>query len=446
PGELVGALLHGEIFDDPLLDLLQAEVIVVENLLGKLEVLLDLGLLVPRDRQEPVEVVAHHSGFRRHRRHLPELLELVRRLLARLLRELGLLDLVFDLGQLVLALLVAELLLDRLHLLVKKKLALGLLHLAFDAGADALVDLQHRNLAVDQAEALREPAGDRRGLQDRLPVGNLEGQVRGHGVGERGIVLDLLDDADHLGRHPLVELRVALEVIGDRAREGLRFDAFTHRVAQRDRLGLVILAAIGVLDQFGALSALDQYLDRAVGEPKQLRHARKRANLVDRLRCRIVVGRVLLGGEQDEGVGPHRLLEREDRLLASDEEGHDRVRKYDNVAQRQHRIGPGLTGNEWWSRLSAGHGPKSVLLSLCLLKTSSAAEILVITDPNADRNKIEISSLYSDEKIPCSLPKISCSLQKISLLVPPGAPILSRPGFISLHGPSESRTSGTTKP
>jgi hypothetical protein len=42
--------------------------------------------------------------------------------------------------------------------------------------------------------------------------------VRGHGVGELGIVLDLLDDADHLGRHPLVELRVALELIGDRAR------------------------------------------------------------------------------------------------------------------------------------------------------------------------------------------------------------------------------------
>jgi hypothetical protein len=84
--------------------------------------------------------------------------------------------------------------------------------------------------------------------------------------------------------------------------------------------------------------------------------------------------------------------------------------------------------------------------AVCLLKTSSAAEILVITDPNANRNKIEISTLYSDEKIPCSLPKIPCSLQKISLLVPPGDPILSRPGFISLHGPSESRTSGTTKP
>src|SRR5258706_14212385 len=33
PGQLVGTLLDGEVFDDPLLDLLQAEVIVVENLL-----------------------------------------------------------------------------------------------------------------------------------------------------------------------------------------------------------------------------------------------------------------------------------------------------------------------------------------------------------------------------------------------------------------------------
>src|SRR5262245_18556206 len=162
------------------------------------------------------------------------------------------------------------------------------------------------------------------------------------------LVFDLLDDADHLGRHPLVELRVALEVIGDRAREGLGFDALTHRLAQRDRLGLVILAAIRVLDHFGALSALDQDLDGAIGELEQLQHARKRANVVDRLRCRIVVGHVLLGGEQDEGVGPHHLLEREDRLLASDEEGHDHVRKYDGVAQWQHRIGSGFTWRKQW--------------------------------------------------------------------------------------------------
>src|ERR1019366_4502927 len=34
PGQLVGALLHGEILDDAFLDLLRAIVVVIENLLG----------------------------------------------------------------------------------------------------------------------------------------------------------------------------------------------------------------------------------------------------------------------------------------------------------------------------------------------------------------------------------------------------------------------------
>src|SRR2546430_11489669 len=82
----------------------------------------------------------------------------------------------------------------------------GLPHLPLDAGADALLDLQHRNLGLDQAEHLLQPLGDRRGFQDRLPVGNLEGPVRGPGVGDLGIVLDLLDAPAHLGRYPLSHL------------------------------------------------------------------------------------------------------------------------------------------------------------------------------------------------------------------------------------------------
>ena len=136
--------------------------------------------------------------------------------------------------------------------------------------------------------------------------------MRGDRVGELGIVLDLLDDADYLGRHFLVELHVALELGDGRAREGLRFGALANRVAKHDCLGLVIRAAIGVPDHFRALSALNQYLDGAVGELEQLQHTRKRANLVDGLGRRFVVGRILLGGEQDEGSGPHHPLERED--------------------------------------------------------------------------------------------------------------------------------------
>src|ERR1700732_3992062 len=236
PGQLVGALLGGEIFDDALLDLLDPVMVVVEDLLGVDEIVIDLRLLIPRDRQQPIEVVAHDGAFRRHRRYLPELLELVGRLLARLLRELGLLDLVLDLGELVAAFLAADLFLDRLHLLVEKILALGLVNLPLDAGADALLNLEHGDFTLHQAEHLLQPLSDRRGLQDRLPAGNLEGQVRGDRVSELGIVLDLLDDADYLGRRLLVELHVALELGGGQARLGLRFDALTHRVAERDSL------------------------------------------------------------------------------------------------------------------------------------------------------------------------------------------------------------------
>ena len=69
------------------------------------------------------------------------------------------------------ALVVAEFLLDRLHLLVEVILALGLLHLALDARADALLDLQHRDLALHQPEHLLQALGDRQRLQDALAVG-----------------------------------------------------------------------------------------------------------------------------------------------------------------------------------------------------------------------------------------------------------------------------------
>ena len=197
--------------------------------------------------KQPVEIVAHDGGFRRHRRHLPQLLELVRRLLAGFLGELGLLDLVFELGELVLAFLVAELLLDRLHLLVEVVLALGLLHLPLDAGADALFDLQHGDFALHQAEHLLQALGDDRRLQDPLLVGNLDRQMRGHRVGELGVVLDLLDHADDLGRHLLVELHIALELGDDRARQRLGLDLLADVVGEHDGVGLVIVAAVGVL-------------------------------------------------------------------------------------------------------------------------------------------------------------------------------------------------------
>ena len=89
--------------DDALLDLLQPVMVAVEDLLRERQILLDLGLLVPGNREQPVEIIAHDGRLGRHRRHLAQLFELLPSLLARLLRELGALDLVLDLGELILS-------------------------------------------------------------------------------------------------------------------------------------------------------------------------------------------------------------------------------------------------------------------------------------------------------------------------------------------------------
>ncbi len=204
------------------------------------------------------------------------------RLLAGLLRELGLLDLVLKLGQLILAFLVAEFLLDGLHLLVEVVLALGLLHLALDARADALLDLQHGDFALHQAEHFFQPFGNNRRLQDRLLVGNLHRQMRSNRVGELGVILDLLNDADNLGRHFLVELHIAFELGDHRARHGFGLNRIANGIADHDGISLVIVAAVGVLHHLRSLSALDQHLHGAVGQLEQLQHARERSYLEDR--------------------------------------------------------------------------------------------------------------------------------------------------------------------
>ena len=52
-------------------------------------------------------------------------------------------------------------------------------------------------------------------------------------------------------------------------------------------------------------------------------------------------------------VGFDHLLERADRLLAADEERHDHMWEYDDVAQRQNRIGPSRARHDGlaWLRL-----------------------------------------------------------------------------------------------
>src|SRR5690242_1285272 len=54
---LLHALLYGKVFEDALLDLFEPEMVGVEHLLRAFDVALDLRPVLPRHRQQPVEII-----------------------------------------------------------------------------------------------------------------------------------------------------------------------------------------------------------------------------------------------------------------------------------------------------------------------------------------------------------------------------------------------------
>ncbi len=347
PAQLLRPLLHGEILDDPLLDLLQPVMVVVQHLLGAAQVLLDARLHAPRDRQHPLEIVPHHRRLGRHRRHRLQLLDLGQRLLMRLLGQLRVLDPLFQLGDLVGAVLaVAQLLLDRLHLLVQVIFALGPLHLRLDPRLDLLLDLQDAHLALHQAIDLLQPLGDRQGLQKLLLLLDLDAQMPGHQVGKLRRLAGLADRDDRFLGDVLLDLRIARELLRHRAHQRLHGVAVAHGLGQDLDLGLEVAVILDEVADLHARLALDQHLHGAVRQLQKLQHVGEDAGAVDAIGHRFVHRRVDLRRQQDLLVVLHHRLQRPHRLLAPDEQRHDHVREHDNVAQWKDGMGlAGLLGH-----------------------------------------------------------------------------------------------------
>src|SRR5690606_36806174 len=181
--------------------------------------------------------------------------------------------------------------------------------------------------------------------------------------------------------HLLVELDVDLE--GALHAPDQRFDL---DVGLRDLLNLVDLheeERVGVDEATNprAVSPLQEHLHGAIGEPQQLHDETYRPNRVDVVSARVDRLRALLRSEEDLLFLHHGLVEREDALLAADEELRDHVGENDNVTegQRRQRATPtprlvdGFVFEEHAlsdKRLSAGDGRRE----------SADAGLLVIND------------------------------------------------------------------
>ena len=147
----------------------------------------------------------------------------------------GRLDLLLQIVDLVaLLVLAAQLLLDRLHLLVEVVLLLRLLHLLLDARLDAAVHLELVDLDLEDAGDAVQALERRDDLEQVLLLVHAHDQVRGDGVGELAGVVDV-DGGDHGVVVQVVrQLHVLLEE---------RHDAAHRRTRPRRSVSTLLAAA-----------------------------------------------------------------------------------------------------------------------------------------------------------------------------------------------------------
>ena len=190
--DLVPQLRNRQVLDDPVLDLLEVEVILVEHPPRVVEIEVVVRERAPRQADEPIDVRTDDAVLRGGGRKLLEPRQLTVDGLANVLRQLHLVEAraqLVDLG--LLGVTFAELVLDRLQLLAQEELALPLLHFLLDLRLDLGAELEDLELAVQDCRHLAEPRLHVGELEQVLLLLGLEAQRRGDEIAERARVVDV---------------------------------------------------------------------------------------------------------------------------------------------------------------------------------------------------------------------------------------------------------------
>ena len=308
---LVGCeLVHGEEVEDAFLDLLQAVVVVVEDLGRLLDVDRVLRLLVPRQGEQPFDVVADDARLGVHVVHALEAVELA---VHDLLHALGvaadgeLRAVLGDVGDDVV--LVAELLADDLDLLAQVVVALRLVHLLADLAVDVPLHAQELDLVREVIREQLEAVPDVDALEQVLAHVDLEVQVARYEVGQAPGIVDDGDGDERVGRDALRELDPVLKAVDEGARRDFHIRRGVDRVGVDLGLDLVVILEPVIVADARALLALDEHTDRAAWQLEDLVDHGDCAVVVEVLAPRVVLVGINLADEQDTVVLHHRLLE-----------------------------------------------------------------------------------------------------------------------------------------
>ena len=187
---------HGKVIQDAVFDLLQVVVVGIEDFLGFQNVDFATGGLRPRQRRQPLHVVAGDGIIRRHRRHAGQPAQFFQRFFLDFIRHAGVFNLLLQFFGVARAfILLAQFFLDGLHLLAQVVLALRLLHPVLHFGLDLVAQLLDFELLRQMLVDFFQTHPDVGGFERVLLVGGRERrQRRGDEIHQPARLVDVHGD------------------------------------------------------------------------------------------------------------------------------------------------------------------------------------------------------------------------------------------------------------
>jgi hypothetical protein len=282
-------------------------VVLLEDRRGTIEIELVIRTLAPRKLRDPLQVGANHLGFHGLATGALKAAQLALDLDPGLFGEVQLGQLLAQLLDFAGLVVVAELFLDRLHLLAQEHLALPLAQFLLDLRLDLLLRLEHADLPLHVNEHAPQPLLDTQRLEQALFLGHGEFDVAGNEVGKPSRLLDRIEDLVH---HLFRQSSLFAEF--GRALTSLLVECFERRVRLayrrhflgRHNHGAQETVTLGVLKRRRALLSLKQEL-HSTEAALDLPDAGDNAHRVEDFRRRFV-GVVPLGDGENEPIALQR--------------------------------------------------------------------------------------------------------------------------------------------
>ena len=330
-----------EVFEDAVLSLLESGMVGIQHVLGLWEINDLVGPFRPGQGHQPVEICARHRVLGGSDGHLRQTIELAQRLLLHQLGHASGLDLLQELLRLLgLIVALAELLLNRLHLLAEEVLALVLPDFGLHLRLNFRSELQYFQLLDEDAIQIVHPRADVERFEHfLLDGGRNRRQRRGNEVGEPSRLGDVHRERLQIVREERRQRHDLLEVRLDVPRQRVDFEpvgVLEILVRGADPRTQVRLGGDNLLElQPG--QTLDDQAEASIGKLEHLVNVRGGADGVQIVLPRLFDGGVTLGEHRDQLAVPNRIVDEPDGALAGHGERHERIREEDGISKRQNR-------------------------------------------------------------------------------------------------------------